>query len=435
MPLKREYPDAAFRTDRNAVSPSVTSDEAALLSEIDSLLAAKKAYIHFTAAITRRFEADTTKPRLRELDRANFLGVLFSQFFIISGFIVIPEYAWLNLYVRLSLLVIGPCMSFFARSWSSKTLETALAITLFGMTCLPINLWYLSQAPYSLMLVPEILLCILFANTSVALRFYWACAVSLSVMAVMTACVLAKPGLLPALGATILLNIATAITYSLVANYRIECGARRAYLWTLRETLRARSLEAYSDTLLHLSETDELTGVSNRRALADQAPALNRAIAAGTPVAVILTDVDFFKLFNDRYGHAAGDLCLQQVASALAAGIPSGDSLLVRYGGEEFLIVLRGAQALDAVALAARLRKGIAALGIAHDARSDHLGVVSISAGIAISVHPGTKTIDDLVLDADRALYEAKSRGRNCAALAREAVTTAVAPPAMPSAA
>ena len=131
-----------------------------------------------------------------------------------------------------------------------------------------------------------------------------------------------------------------------------------------------------------------------------------------------MLDVDYFKKFNDRYGHQAGDACLARVAHALAAGTRRTGDLAARYGGEEFSIVLPNTGAGQAYCIGESLRDAVEALGIAH--ASSSTGHVTISVGIAIQAAQEADDPDALLQRADVALYRAKNTGRNCVVLSEE---------------
>ena len=178
------------------------------------------------------------------------------------------------------------------------------------------------------------------------------------------------------------------------------------------------------EQLATLATTDGLTGLANRRRL-DEAllSEWRRAARDGTVLSLALMDVDRFKLFNDRYGHGAGDDCLRAVASVLAHLVQRPADLPARYGGEELAALLPGTGAGGAGEVAESLRAAIEALGIAHE-DSPPAGVVTASIGVA-TVAPMPR--DDpaagvrlLMRKADEALYEAKKAGRNRVVLAAE---------------
>ncbi len=178
-----------------------------------------------------------------------------------------------------------------------------------------------------------------------------------------------------------------------------------------RVAQRVRHLDEDNERLTRLSETDALTGLANRRRLdAELSRMVADAARRGTQVAVAMIDVDHFKLFNDRYGHQAGDECLARIGALLRESARDSD-LVARYGGEEFALVLPRSDLEAAMHVAERARALLQAQAIAH-AGSSH-DVVTLSIGVA-AMRP--RTGDEaarLVHLADEAMYHAKGKGRN----------------------
>ena len=165
--------------------------------------------------------------------------------------------------------------------------------------------------------------------------------------------------------------------------------------------------------LERLSSQDALTGASNRRGF-ERALRLawRTARVNGSRVALLLLDVDFFKAYNDHYGHPAGDACLRAIGDAVRSSLRGTDSVFARYGGEEFAVVLPGADSDAAMLVAERIRAAVEArrLPHAHSAANAH---VTVSIGVA-SMRPATAmTTRMLVAATDAALYRAKQAGRN----------------------
>jgi diguanylate cyclase (GGDEF)-like protein len=166
--------------------------------------------------------------------------------------------------------------------------------------------------------------------------------------------------------------------------------------------------------LAQVASHDGLTGVLNRAALEEQVVQLWRhAAAERMPVSLLLIDIDHFKAYNDRYGHQAGDRCLQQVAAAIQAAARRRPlDLVARYGGEEFIVVFAGAGRSDAVSAAAGLKNAVAELAIVHDASTTQPHV-TVSIGVT-TLEPGdVYSHEHAVRQADLALYRAKERGRD----------------------
>jgi len=175
-------------------------------------------------------------------------------------------------------------------------------------------------------------------------------------------------------------------------------------------------LQTVNESLRKLSAVDALTGVANRRGFDER---LEETWAAAgesmKPVTLILGDVDYFKRYNDRYGHPAGDDCLQRVAQAMTKAV-RGNDFVARYGGEEFAVILRGVDASISVMVAERILAQIRALALPHQGSSVSAHV-TISLGVVIGIPSPRHSVAGLIRLADEALYQAKSEGRNRACL------------------
>jgi diguanylate cyclase (GGDEF)-like protein len=159
-----------------------------------------------------------------------------------------------------------------------------------------------------------------------------------------------------------------------------------------------------------LSNSDPLTGVYNRRFFDEYfVKEVARAARYRTRMAVAMIDVDYFKQFNDRFGHAAGDIALKQVARALLLAVRRSD-IVARYGGEEFVVLLREADAAQAYERVEQIRQAIQAES--HEIGDSRPVHITVSAGVASWPADGA-TVGDLVATADRRLFEAKEAGRN----------------------
>ena len=181
------------------------------------------------------------------------------------------------------------------------------------------------------------------------------------------------------------------------------------------DTLRAKNLQLQEarKQLADLAKLDELTGLRNRRG-ADKAFELevSRAQRSGTSLGVIMIDVDYFKAYNDTYGHPAGDDVLKQIAGVLRSVTSRAGELAIRMGGEEFLLLLPGTSQAEAMASAEKIRARITDLQIEH-AASGVADVVTVSQGVVASIPSMSTEFKQLLEAADRALYASKEGGRN----------------------
>jgi diguanylate cyclase (GGDEF)-like protein len=178
-------------------------------------------------------------------------------------------------------------------------------------------------------------------------------------------------------------------------------------------------LEAFVARLKHASDTDGLTLVANRRCfdenLIKEFQRIKRMNFQNEPkyaLSLILLDVDHFKKYNDNYGHVEGDYCLQRVARTLTDEVNRPGDLVARYGGEEFVVLLPNTSLEEAGIVAERIRKAIEDLQIPH-AFSKTSTVVTISLGIASLIPNEQSDFHSLVETADKAMYQAKTTGRN----------------------
>ncbi len=166
--------------------------------------------------------------------------------------------------------------------------------------------------------------------------------------------------------------------------------------------------------LNQLSTQDCLTGISNRRGLENfLEQQWRRAIRYSEELAIIFMDIDHFKQYNDNYGHVAGDQCLREVAGVLANTLTRGTDLIARYGGEEFVCVLPKSDLKNALQVAQKLQSAILSRALPHKFSSVH-DCVTLSFGVTASNPALTKqTPSELLIAADKMLYQAKQQGRN----------------------
>ncbi|MEG4572042.1 diguanylate cyclase [Microcoleus sp. N3A4] len=175
-----------------------------------------------------------------------------------------------------------------------------------------------------------------------------------------------------------------------------------------------RKLAIANQKLQQLATTDGLTGIANRRQF-DRVLILEwrRLAREELPLSLMIFDIDFFKLYNEFYGHLGGDDCLRQVARAIAIAANRAGDFTARYGGEEFAVVLPNTSAEGANAVARKICDAIASLKLPH-ARSSIGPYVTLSCGIGTAVPSPQQSPDTLIRSADSALYQAKTEGKNC---------------------
>jgi len=216
--------------------------------------------------------------------------------------------------------------------------------------------------------------------------------------------------------------------FSSIALYKPFCNLLEAYKKLFRQTRslvkmgdRMQSdlnelnaeLQRHKEKLTQMSYVDGLTSVANRRRFNECLEAeWNRAVRSRLSLSLMILDIDFFKQFNDHYGHTAGDECLVLIARALNSCVKRDSDLVSRYGGEEFAIVLPETDCSGAETVAAKIQSSIRDLAIAHEF-SPAAPHVTVSIGIACVVPAEKNTHMKLLEAADQKLYAAKQAGRN----------------------
>jgi len=174
-----------------------------------------------------------------------------------------------------------------------------------------------------------------------------------------------------------------------------------------------KTLNTSKYDLLDKVHFDVLTGIYNRRFLEENLTRIIKSISrSGGQLSVLMLDIDFFKNYNDTYGHSEGDTCLKAVAEIIATSLTRADDFVVRYGGEEFAVVLPNTCESSAQLMADRILKNIRMRNIPHE-KNEAAPCVTISIGLTTSEVEYMQSADDYIKQADKALYQSKQNGRN----------------------
>jgi diguanylate cyclase (GGDEF)-like protein len=202
-----------------------------------------------------------------------------------------------------------------------------------------------------------------------------------------------------------ILTLQVYLTIAMVMSFAIALTSRERDDFQEQLKLALQQMEV-------LATRDGLTGLGNRRLFDLTLEAeWGRARRQGVSIGLLLLDVDFFKSYNDMYGHLAGDECLCAVAGSFAPRLKRAGDLAARYGGEEFVVLLPGATLADAGAVAESIREGVEAMGLEHKGNAS--GVVTVSVGFSAVIPDSLLPSQRLIAAADEALYAAKQGGRN----------------------
>lgn len=217
------------------------------------------------------------------------------------------------------------------------------------------------------------------------------------------------------------------IIFSGIGIFRMRVRQLRRHAKELKQTVAERTgqleeanlkLGEANEELMRLATHDSLTGISNHRRFSEFFELeWRRAVRTSRHISLILIDVDYFKLYNDIYGHPAGDECLRKIAQVLNEAVNRPGDLVARYGGEEFIIVLSETGIEGAVAVAEKGRAMVEAIGMVHEKSTvaDH---VTVSLGCASMLPEVGDDSSTLIKAADEALYQSKERGRNQVSIA-----------------
>jgi len=384
----------------------------AAANAVDETLTRGFRWLRFPVELETLFEQETGAARVRQMLLAGFVAIFTYDLFLASDNIIVPQIIQAALVVRLGLVTPLTLLVMAAQyrglaPWLREAVGAA-ATVIGGLGAM--YLLILSRDPNGPYYVYGLVLITLFANIVLRLRFFYAAAASLAILVIYSVTAPLLTSVAPTVLASNFMFLFSTALLTLFANYSLERDHRLNYLLSLRDRLRRADLAAHNLRLTELAHIDPLTGIANRRELDDYLDHFQHGPRPES-IAIVMFDIDHFKPYNDRYGHAAGDECLRRVALVLRASLRRSSDLVARYGGEEFVVVLPGFDARLAQQVAERMHQAVFDLGIPHDA-SPVSTVVTLSAGVA-AAGVGTD-VQSIVQMADAALYRAKSAGRNC---------------------
>jgi diguanylate cyclase (GGDEF)-like protein len=381
----------------------------------------------FPAEAEAAFQREMGELRVQRARKTGVVALVLYGGFALGDRVMVPDVFWQALAIRF--LVVMPLMLLAMvaiermphRPW--RELLLVASVIAVGAS-LPL-IAGLSRHPNALHYQAGITLVVLFGNIVLGLRLRDALITTLLLSVVYVASLSMQTGMPPEVRFNSLLFYLSAVIISLIANYRMDRDQRRAYLARERELERNAELSELVEMLARQSAEDGLTRIANRREF-DRRLALEwgRARREGQSLALIMVDVDRFKLFNDQYGHLAGDSCLQRIAMALQAVPQRSADLVARFGGEEFAVLLPATSMADAQRIAERMRRAVIELQMPHPG-SGVAPYVSASFGVAALVPRMQDQPAALVAAADAALYRAKEEGRNRVVPHAEAVVSA----------
>ena len=377
-------------------------------AQIDAVLASRSLRLRFPPALAAQHEADTKADRERNVILCATFGLIIYDLFIIADFDLIPDAIRASIVARF--LVVTPLslilILVMRRKPSAFVRETFQCVMSVMCVATILVLMVVSEAPLRIYQHYGVGLVLLYPAVAQRVYFRHLVPTLLVCAAMFVAALTMVPEIPPAARQSAVMILLGTVAFILIGAYNLERQTRLSYVLGLQMRRANRSLDIQA-------KTDPLTGLVNRLGFDERfATAWRSAQGSGRPVGVVMIDIDRFKLFNDGYGHPAGDRCLREVAGCVRGALRGDHDFAVRYGGEEMLCVLDGADLGESLRVAERIRAAIEALAIAHE-RSPPAGVVTASLGVASAIPHPLVTPAELVDSADAALYAAKRGGRN----------------------
>ena len=398
-----------------------------LHAQMADVLLRRKSARSFPGSLEERFERDRKSARSIHLRLGVLIALIVYDLFLISDYHFFRQHFLRCIVLRLVIvtpLIFG--MYLWLHLEPPKRLRESMTLLVSCVVSFTtLYLWHGDSGVAAAFAQTGLVLVILFVNTIMRLRFFYALASTLfcvidGAIFLRLDHVLTQPE-----KETCLSLVITGGVFSLMSNYWMEREERHSYLLHLQLEGRGIELIAANQELTRLSNLDPLTGLANRRLFSICfADIWEQVTATREPLSLMLIDIDRFKEINDEYGHLRGDEVLVRVARALHQELSREEFKIARYGGEEFVVVLPGVKMNEALIIAERLR-----LAVRNVETAPKEGIqtrkMTVSIGVASKHALRYRYREEMLRDADLALYEAKTQGRDCV---RPAPTAAVAP-------
>jgi diguanylate cyclase (GGDEF)-like protein len=363
------------------------------------------------------FEQSTFVQRSERLWIEGLIAIGLFNIYVIADYFIRGGVSWFPLQVRLCVVTPIALLVNVSMRWSPNKVyrETSIALVSCVIGITHLYLESNTSATSSAYAQVGLIVAVIFVNVVMRLQFMYALTASVILLASDLVFIRLDHFLNSSeklLGITLAV---CAISMTVIANYSVGREERLGYLMRLRSEIQSRELSFLNVELQKISCIDSLTGIANRHAYELQFAKLWReAIGSGSCLSAIVIDIDHFKITNDTRGHLYGDRVLVRVASLLSQSLRCKDDFAARFGGEEFVVLLPGANREGALIVAERIRKLVEVAGSpALPEPGSHPRLSTVSCGVATCWPSDSNCQEDLLDSADKALYQAKADGRN----------------------
>jgi diguanylate cyclase (GGDEF)-like protein len=392
------------------------------MDRIHELLEHGFPWMTFPSDMEQEFQRDCAAARARHFLISGLISLLIYNGFLLVDFLMARDMFMLALELRLMVFTPVSLAVLYAfhtgkLPWLRHAPPSVVdVLALLGGVGAAVSLaviLMLSQSPLVHFYPVGFMVVITYGNVVQRLRFWFAAMFTGILLAIFVGGVLSTPDYPARLLWPICSMVLSVALFTLSANYFLERDERRRYLLTQRERGLVRDLSLVHTRLREVSHIDALTGIHNRAHIQEHLSLLwERARRDGDPLSLLLVDIDHFKKFNERYGNAAGDACLQKVARVVQDCQRRPNDTVARHGGEEFLVVLPRADASFAVGAAERIRQAVEALNIRHESSTTALHL-TVSVGVVCCEAGPNLTVERLMAVVEQAVRQAKQEGRN----------------------
>jgi len=363
------------------------------------------------------FEQSTFVHRAERLWAEGLIAIALFNIYVIADYLIRGGVSWFPLQVRLCIVTPIALLVNISMRWSPSKIyrETSIALASCLIGASHLYLESNTNATSSAYAQVGLIVTVIFVNVVMRLQFMYALSASAFLLA-SDLVFLRHDHFLNAseklLGAML---AACAVSMTVIANYGIGREERLGYLMRLRSEIQSRELSFLNVELQKISYIDGLTGLANRHSYELQFARLwCEAVDSESCLSAIVIDIDHFKITNDTCGHLYGDRVLVRVASLLLQSLRCKDDFAARFGGEEFVVLLPRTTQEGAMIVAERIRKLVEVAGSpALPEPSGHPRLSTVSCGVATCWPNDSNCQEDLLDSADKALYRAKSSGRN----------------------